>query len=89
MIRAVYRDGLIYPAEPVPSDWADGQSLSVESVAIEPSDDSNEISRWDAAWRKAGPIRYEPGERERVQALLAEADAQAKEAVRRRMESGR
>lgn len=89
MIRAVYRDGLIYPAEPVPSEWADGQAVNVESDFHVPSDDPGAIARWDTEWRQAGPIQYEAGEREKVQALLDEADVLAKETVRRRMESGR
>ena len=88
MIRGVYRDGLIYPAEPVPSDWAEGESVRVEPEHREPSDDLASIDRWDALWRRIGPMHYEPGERERVQATLDEADALAKEQVRRRMESG-
>lgn len=88
MIRAVYRNGVIYPAEPVPTEWFDGQEVRVEWGYDEPSDDPEEIDRWDAEWRANGPIQYEPGERERVQAVLEEADALAKAFVRRRMESG-
>ena len=88
MIRAVYRNGVIYPAEPVPPEWMDGQELRVEWDFEEPSDDLAEIDRWDAEWRRVGPFRYEPGERERVRATLEEADTQAKACVRQQMESG-
>ena len=88
MIRAYYRNGLIYPAEPVPPEWLDGQEVRVDSELDGSMDDPAEIDRWDAEWRRVGPLQYEPGERERVQAVLAEADALAKECVRRRMESG-
>lgn len=88
MIRAVYRDGVIYPAEPIPPEWSDGQEVRVEWGYDEPSDDPEEIDRWDAEWRAIGPIQYEPGERQRVRAALDEADALAKACVRRRMESG-
>lgn len=88
LIKAIYRNGLIYPAEPVPPDWSDGQAVIVETEWAEPSDDPGEIDRWVAEWRAVGPLQYEPGEREHVQAVLAEADRQAKDFVRRRMESG-
>ena len=88
MIRAVYRDGVIYPAEPVPPEWSDGQEVRVEWGYDEPSDNPDEIDRWDAEWRQVGPIQYEPGERQRLQEVLEEADALAKSCVRRRMESG-
>lgn len=87
MIRAVYRNGVIYPAEPIPPEWSDGQEVCVDWVFEEPSDDLDEIERWDAQCRQVGPFQYEPGERERVRAVLEEADAQAKACVRRQMES--
>lgn len=90
MIRAVYRDGLIHPTDPVPSDWTDGQPLEVEPAAAsrEPSDDPADIDAWYKECKRLGPMRFEPGEWERVQAALEEADRLAKDFVRRRMESG-
>lgn len=85
MIRGVYRDGLIYPEEPVPPDWADGQPVRVEPQLAEPSNDPTEIDRWAADWQRSGPLQYEPGERERIAELLAESDALAKEQMRRHM----
>jgi hypothetical protein len=89
MIRAVYRNGLIYPAEPVPPAWSDGQEVRVEWDFAEPSDDPAEIERWDEECRRVGPFQHEPGQREREGAVLEEADALAKACVRRRMESGK
>jgi predicted DNA-binding antitoxin AbrB/MazE fold protein len=88
VIRAIYRDGIIFPAEPIPPEWSDGQEVRVEWGYDEPSDDPEEIDRWDAEWRSVGPFQYEPGERQRVQAILEEADTLAKACVRRHMESG-
>lgn len=87
MIRAIYRDGVIYPAEPVPPDWADGVAVRVET---EESDrmDAQALDRWEADWRALGPPTFAPGERERMQAAMDEADAIAKEQMRREMESG-
>jgi hypothetical protein len=84
MIWGVYRDGLIYPSSPVPPEWADGQRVSIEPD-FEPSDDPAEIERWAQEMRRSGGIQLEPGERERMQAILDEADRFAKEQVRREM----
>ncbi len=32
MIKAVYRDGVIQPVDPVPQDWTDGLELQIEQV---------------------------------------------------------
>lgn len=88
MIRAIYRDGVIYPKDPVPQEWADGQEVQVDWEPSEPSDDPAEIDRWAAECRQAGVFQLEAGERERMQAALDEADADAKAYVRRQMELG-
>jgi hypothetical protein len=82
MIWGVYRNGLIHPIDPVPPDWTEGQRVSIEP---EPSDDPAAIEQWIADMQKVGPILDEPGEWERFQAALDEADAIAKEQVRRQM----
>lgn len=87
-MRAVFRNGVIYPTEPVPPGLADGQEVDVMWDLEQPSDDPAEIQHWDTQWRQAGPLRYEAGERERVRAAMAEAEALAKAAVRRQMEGG-
>lgn len=89
MIRGIYRKGVIHPTDPVPLEWAEGQEVRVESAEEEVSDNISDIDRWDAEWQEIGGIHYEPGEKERIQAILEEADTIAKEFVRRRMESGR
>ncbi|GMU23654.1 MAG: hypothetical protein AMXMBFR13_37320 [Phycisphaerae bacterium] len=88
MIRAIYRNGVIYPSEPVPPEWSDGQEVRIEWDLTEPSDDPAEIDRWDEDCRRFGHFQFEPGEREMMQAALQEADALAKECVRSQMESG-
>ena len=44
MIRALLKNGKIVPAEPLPTDWADGQELLVDRQP--PSDDPADIDRW-------------------------------------------
>ena len=82
-MRAVYRNGLIYPSEAVPPELSEGQEVKVEWDFEEPSDDPAEIERWDLEWQRVGPMKYEAGEGERVRSVLEEADRKAKEVVRR------
>ena len=43
MIRAIFRDGMIQPLEPVPTGWREGQELQITEG--EPSDDPEAIER--------------------------------------------
>jgi hypothetical protein len=84
MIKAVVRNGQIHPLEPMPSDWKDGQEVRVESGDVSPPQDGD-LDEWLRELDELGPVVYEPGEREAMQAVLDEADRQAKEIVRRQM----
>jgi hypothetical protein len=50
MPRAILRNGVIYPVDPLPSDWADGKELQVEEAENQGSsgeDDSPEAAeKW-------------------------------------------
>jgi hypothetical protein len=83
MIRAVVQNGLIFPLEPLPVDWIEGRIVVVENPESGAADDLDE---WYRELERLGPAQYEPGEREQVRILMAEADAHAKELVRREME---
>lgn len=85
MIRAIVRQGMIHPIDPLPPEWSDGRELWIEPADPEPSDDPEEIDRWYQELQALSAGLYAPGERERIQAVLAEADAQAKDWVRREM----
>ena len=54
----------------------------VEDAESAPSDD---LEEWYRELQELGPGQFEPGEWERVQATLAEADALAKAVIRRQM----
>ena len=84
MIRAVVQNGLIRPLDPLPIEWAEGRVVVVEDAEPGISDDLDE---WYRELNRLGPAQYDPVERERIRAMLAEADAQAKELVRREMGS--
>jgi hypothetical protein len=82
MIRAVVHNGLIRPLEPLPAEWTEGRHVVVEDAD---STSVEELEGWYRELQRAGPAEYEPGEWEQVQAVLNEADIQAKAYVRREM----
>lgn len=82
MPRAVLRDGLIHPLEPLPPDWRDGQELRVESAEPEPAAHAiDEDFRELAALCAAG----DPADDDRLDRSLGEARRLAKDQVRRQM----
>jgi hypothetical protein len=82
MIRAIIQNGQIHPLDPLPAGWPEGRQVIVEEAEPTSSDD---LEEWYRELQELGPAQYEPGEWERVQATLAEADELAKAAVQCRM----
>jgi hypothetical protein len=82
MIRAIIQNGQIHPLDPLPAEWSEGRQVVVEDAGSASSDD---LEEWYRELQELGPAQYEPGEWERVQAILAEADERAKAVVRRQM----
>jgi hypothetical protein len=82
MIRAIIENGQIRPLDPLPLEWTEGQRVIVEDAE---STSSGDLEEWYRELQELGPAQYEPGEWERVQATLAEADELAKAAVRHQM----
>jgi len=76
------QNGLIRPLDPLPLDWVEGRLVVVEDAESAVSDD---LDVWYQELKRLGPAQYDPGEREQVRATLADADARAKELVRRGM----
>ena len=85
MIRAIIQEGTIRPIEPLPPEWTDGREVVVRVEEDEQSVDLESLDQWYRDLQELGPARYAPGEREEIQAFLAEADARAKDSVRREM----
>ncbi len=84
MIRAVVQNGLIRPLDPLPAAWVEGDLVTVEDTDAAPVEDLDE---WYRELQALGPTENQPGEWERVQAILIEADEQAKALVRHEVES--
>jgi hypothetical protein len=82
MLPAVIQEGQIRPLDPLPAEWTEGREVIVEDAETRTSHD---LEEWYRELQELGPAQYEPGEWERVQATLSEADEQAKAEVRRHM----
>jgi hypothetical protein len=74
MPRAILRDGLIYPIEPLPPEWADGRELWVKEARPKTLDD---LDKW-AKELEALVAEIDPEDHKRIESAIAEADRQAK-----------
>lgn len=83
MIHGVVQDGTILPLDPIPPEWGDGRPLVIEAAGAVSVDERLEIDRRYAELEALGPAQYEPGEREAIEKVMADADREAKEYVRR------
>jgi hypothetical protein len=81
MPRAVLRNGLIYPVEPLPAEWAEGQELEVQEVQ---DGARSGLEQW---YRELEAMAAQNDEEDfaRLEAALKEADDLAKEQMRKRM----
>jgi len=81
MPRAIVKDGMIYPIEPLPADWTDGHEVTVEDAK---PDSPEAIDKWYAELEELAR-QIDPEDHRRLEEALAEADRQAKAQVRREM----
>ena len=85
MIRAIVTNGSIQPLDPLPPGWTEGYEVVVQEPQFESDDSPQSIDNWFNELQALGPAIYEAGEREQMNAVMADADRQAKEHVRRQM----
>lgn len=80
-VRAVLRQGVIQPVDPLPAGWTEGQELVVE----EPKPDSTgeEIQQW-ARELDAATAQIPAEDHDRFLRALDEIERDSKEAVRKR-----
>jgi hypothetical protein len=79
-IRAILRDGIIQPVEPLPPTWAEGQELVIEEPQGERA--QAEIGQW-AAELEAATAQIPAEEHDRFLQALDEIERESKEAVRK------
>lgn len=84
MIRAVVQNGLIRLLEPLPAEWNEGRQLIVQEADFTSAD---ELEKWYRELQSLDRAEDEEDEWPQVQAILREADEQAKAWVRREMGS--
>jgi hypothetical protein len=82
MPKAVLKNGVIYPVEPLPPEWADGQELRVEAAADE--DEDQDLEAWYNEFQ-ALVVLNDPIDCARVEQTIKAADEQAKALVRKQM----
>ena len=85
MIRAVVRNGVIEPLEPLPAGWDDGRELVVDEPAKESANGTEEADHWSSDMDALTALLNDPAEWQEMEAALAEADREAKAVVRREM----
>ncbi len=82
MPKAVLKNGVICPLEPLPPEWADGRELRVEAAAED--DEDQDLDAWYHELQEL-VAQNDPSDIARVEAAIREADEQAKSFVRRQM----
>ena len=78
MTKAILRDGVIQPVEPLPPDWEEGQELIVEGPKNGRAD--TEVARW-ARELDAAPAGIPQEEHDHFLRALDEIERESKEAV--------
>jgi len=83
MPRAVLKNGVIYPLEPLPPEWAEGQELEV--APVRPANDSAEaIEQWARDMEELC-ADSDPEDEARMMAAIEEQRREAKAQARREM----
>jgi hypothetical protein len=82
-IRAVVEHGQIRLLEPLPAEWVEGRGLQILDAAS--CDGPEGIDTWSLEMDALNAEADDPEDWARIEAALAEADAQAKAYVRREM----
>ena len=82
MPKAVLKNGVILPLEPLPPEWADGRELSVESAT-----EHDEEEGFDAWFHELQTLvaQNDVTDLVRVDQAIKDADEQAKALVRQEM----
>jgi hypothetical protein len=82
MPKAVLKNGVICPLEPLPPEWADGQELRVEAATED--DEDQDLDAWYHELQ-ALVAQNDPNDCARVEEAIRAADEQAKTFVRKQM----
>jgi hypothetical protein len=78
MIRAVVKQGVIQPLEPLPAEWKDGQEVVVDDLKEPSPIETEDIDAWSEELKALTAGLNDPEEWKQIEAALAEADRQSK-----------
>ncbi|MBI1832502.1 MAG: hypothetical protein HYR84_13755 [Planctomycetes bacterium] len=82
-MKAILKNGVIHPKEPVPPDWTEGTELEVEKVASPSANGAvDELDRWYAELDGACG-QMDPEDDRILQAAVLQVRRQEKERARR------
>jgi hypothetical protein len=88
MPRAVVKDGLIYPLDPLPPDWTNGKEVWVDAIYQENGKNGEEspeaIDKWYEELEAMVALN-DPADNQRLEDALKEADQIEKERMRKEM----
>ena len=64
-MKAILKNGVIYPKEPVPPDWSEGTELEVQKLVMQATNGAVDIEarfrRLEAQWRADTQVHSNPG----------------------------
>jgi virulence-associated protein VagC len=83
MPRAVLKNGVIYPVDPLPPEWADGKELVIQPLE-EVVDDWDALDRW-LEEMNAQCADIDPEDIAKLQASIEEQKRESKAYMRREM----
>ncbi len=86
MIKAIFKNGVLYLIEPVPVGWYEGQEVCLLEAQAEGSATREQLDAWEREMNILAENLGGQEEWSRLEAMLADADAQAKALVRKEME---
>jgi len=79
-IKAILRNGLIQPVEPLPPDWTEGQELVVEDPEVAVA--ASEVEQWSREI-EAAAAKLPAEEHDRFRRAMDDIERESKETVRR------
>lgn len=85
MIRAVVKQGVIQPLEPLPPGWGDGHEVLVNDAPEPAPTNAGDKDEWLEDMTALTAALNDPQEWQAIEAVLADADRQSKATVRREM----
>ena len=84
MIRAIVKNGLIEPLEPLPTEWNNGRAVEIHETEDQQECTDEEMDEWLRRGNELAAA-IDPKDLERMNVALSEADCIAKGQVRREM----